>query len=150
LSRAVLRPASPSDYPALARIWLQGLALAGETIESLAERLFREAAHGGWAVFVAESAGVAVGMLAIIPSQKSLEQIFVEQGLRSRGVGKVMLDFAKTQMPDGFWLRTHITNTRAHRFYVREGLAHLRDEPHPAYPTEMFRIYAWTAVRSDL
>lgn len=144
-----IRHAAPADYDALARIWFQGHAPfdGGETPPGLhAElraRLPLEAADRGWTIFAAEYEGRVAGLLAIIVSRGVLRQLFIDEALRSHGIGKALLDFAKQQMPDGFWLRTHSLNVRGHRFYEREGLTHLRTEPHPQHPEAIFRIYAW-------
>jgi RimJ/RimL family protein N-acetyltransferase len=44
-------------------------------------------------------------------------------------------------MPQRFWLRTHSLNTKAQRFYAREGMRHLRNEPHPRHPEELFSVF---------
>ncbi len=85
-----------------------------------------------------------MAILATIPDERALDQIFLGDGARGRGLGREILDFVKREMPEGFWLRTHITNVAAQRFYEREGLTHTRDAPHPRVPEAMFRWYAWT------
>ena len=152
MSDIVIRPAGDADYDALARIWFQGQTPfdGGETPPGLhAElraRLPREAAIGDWTIFAAENEGQAAGLLAIIASEGVLRQLFIDETLRSRGIGKALLDFAKERMPDGFWLRTHSLNVRGHHFYEREGLTHLRTEPHPQHPEAIFRIYEWESL----
>ena len=151
MSGITIRPAAEADYDALARIWFQGQTPfdGGETPPGLhAElraRLPREAAGGDWSIFAAEHDGCVAGLLAIVVSEGVLRQLFIDEALRSRGIGKALLDYAKQQMPGGFWLRTHSLNVRGHRFYEREGLRHLRTEPHPQHPEAIFRIYAWPA-----
>ena len=149
MSGVTIRPAGETYYDALAHIWFQGQTPfdGGETPPGLhAElraRLPREVADNGWAVFAAEQDGRVAGLLAIIVSEGVLRQLFIDETLRSRGIGKALLDFAKAQMRGGFWLRTHSLNARGHKFYEREGLRHLRTEPHPQFPDAIFRIYAW-------
>ena len=60
-----------------------------------------------------------------------------------QGIGKALLDFTKAQLPTGFWLRTNIENDGARRFYMREGLAHVEDKPHPRFPDNITSIYEW-------
>jgi hypothetical protein len=84
-----------------------------------------------------------VGMLATIPRERALDQIFLADGARGRGVGREVLNYVKQKMPDGFWLRTHITNAKAQGFYADEGMTHTHDAPHPQHPEAMFRWYAW-------
>jgi putative acetyltransferase len=149
MNGVTIRPAVEADYDALARIWFQGQVPfdGGETPPGLhAElraRLPREAAGDRWAIFAAKYQDRVVGLLAMIVSEGVLRQLFIDERLRSRGIGKALLDFAKHRMPGGFWLRTHSLNVRGHRFYEREGLTHLRTEPHPQHPEAIFRIYEW-------
>jgi GNAT superfamily N-acetyltransferase len=144
-----IRPAQESDYDVLARIWWQGQTpfdgtpTPPELYDTLRARLPQEVADNDWRVFAAEADGRVAGLLALSLREASLRQIFIDETMRSRGIGKALLDFTKTQMPDGFWLRTHALNARGHQFYEREGLTHLRTEPHPQHPEVMFRIYGW-------
>jgi GNAT superfamily N-acetyltransferase len=150
MDEIVIRPARPQDFPELGRIWLRGTIdpvtgapPAHLTAESLSTRLDTETASGNWRVFAAESGGRLAALLALEPAERGLREIFVEDSLRSRGIGKALLDFTKAELRPDFWLRTHVTNVQAHRFYEREGLTFLRIEPHPQHPEAMFRIYAW-------
>jgi GNAT superfamily N-acetyltransferase len=94
-------------------------------------------------LYAVESGNRIVAMLAIIRAENQLDQLFIGDGMRGRGTGKRLLDFTKEQMPDGFWLRTHITNEKAQGFYAHEGMVHTHDAPHPRHPEAMFRFYAW-------
>jgi len=94
-------------------------------------------------VFAAQDSRRIVGLLAITRAEGCLNELFVAAGERSRGVGKRMLDFAKQEMPEGFWLRTRIENVRAQHFYEREGLMRTHDAPHPRHPEATFRHYRW-------
>ncbi len=98
---------------------------------------------GEWSLFAAEEDGTIAGMIAIKRADNHLDQIFVANDRRSQGIGKAMLDFVKAEMPGGFWLRTHALNIDGHRFYAREGMIHTRMEPHPRFPENIVRIYAW-------
>lgn len=146
MSRVTIRSAGEADYDALARIWFQGQVPfdGSETPPGLHAELRARLPHeASWTIFAAEHDGRVAGLLAIIASEGVLRQLFVDESLRSHGIGKALLGFAKHEMPDGFWLRTHSLNIRGHRFYEREGLAYLRTEPHPQHPEVIFRIYAW-------
>jgi putative acetyltransferase len=146
-----IRRAREADFDALARVWFEGyLASAGDapvpaevTQAVLRARIPGDIEARGWDLYAAEAGDRIVAILAIIRAEKALDQIFVGDGWRSRGVGKALLDFVKREMPDGFWLRTHILNTSAQGFYENEGMTHTRDAPHPRHPEEMFRYYAW-------
>jgi GNAT superfamily N-acetyltransferase len=149
MSEIEIRPAQEADYIRLADIWLQGQTPFDGGVmppglhAELQARLPREVAQNGWTVFAAAFDGRIAGFLALDTANGVLRQLFIDENLRSRGIGKALLDFAKREMPAGFWLRTHSLNVRGHRFYEREGLMHLRDEPHPRFPETLFRIYTW-------
>jgi ribosomal protein S18 acetylase RimI-like enzyme len=83
-----------------------------------------------------------VGLLALKPAAGVLDQLFVAPAAQGTGVGRSLLDFAKAQLPDGFWLRTSVDNLRACRFYERNGLRPGETQPHPALG-HMTVIYRW-------
>lgn len=145
-----IRAAAEKDHGRVAQIWFDGAqdasgghAPAPELRDVLRARVPREIASGRWTLFVAENDGAVIGMLALSLGEKQLDQIFVAGAARSAGVGKALLDRAKAAMPDGFWLRTHDGNGRAHAFYEREGLRLARTVPHPDRPEQMYRVYEW-------
>jgi GNAT superfamily N-acetyltransferase len=146
-----IRPAREEDYDDLARVWFEGYLASSygvsEPLEvtqaQLRNRLPDEHKNRGWDLYAVESGNRIVAMLAIIRAENQLDQLFIGDGMRGRGTGKRLLDFTKEQMPDGFWLRTHITNEKAQGFYAHEGMVHTHDAPHPRHPEAMFRFYAW-------
>lgn len=144
-----IRPAQEADYEALACVWGQGWlltdpaapSLPDDLLDQLRARIRHEMESGDWKLFAAEDEGIIVGMLAMKPGH--LDQLFVAEDRRSHSIGKQLLDFAKIEMPQGFWLRTHNLNTGGHKFYEREGMVHARTEPHPRFPETIVRIYEW-------
>jgi len=133
-----LRPATPADYDAIAAIWHLSAGLPGvgpaklPSLERLRARVDVEIAEG-WRVTVAEIDGEIIGFLAIKPEPAILDQLFMHPEARGMGLGVVLLDAAKAQMPGGFTLFTRPGNTPARRFYEKHGLVHLRDELHPVF-----------------
>jgi putative acetyltransferase len=51
-----------------------------------------------------------------------IADLFVAPAVQNQGIGKQLLDFAKTKHPNGLWLTTLAQNAEARRFYEREGL----------------------------
>jgi GNAT superfamily N-acetyltransferase len=150
MSDVRIRAAGVEDHATLAGIWFEGSTPYDGGVpppslyDELLRRIPREIETGGWNVFAAEQEGAGVvGLLAVHLAEQTVTELFVAADRRSRGIGKAMLDHANALMPDGFWLRTHTRNVRAHWFYEREGLVHRRTEPHPRHPEEIFRIYEW-------
>jgi GNAT superfamily N-acetyltransferase len=71
--------------------------------------------------YVARSDGRIVGWVDVIPGD--LDQLYCRRGETGKGIGKALLDFAKSKSPDGLELFTFQVNEGARRFYSREGFA---------------------------
>ena len=82
-----------------------------------------------------------IGFLALEPA--SLENLYIDPEWQSRGVGKALLDHAKTLRPDGFTLFTFQANEGARRFYEREGLEAIEFGVAPPPENEPDVRYAW-------
>lgn len=138
MSGIELRPATAADYDAIAAIWHASAGLPGvgpaklPSLERLRARVDVEIA-AGWQVTVAEIEGEIIGFLAIKPAAAILDQLFMHPDARGMGLGLVLLEAAKAQLPDGFTLFTRPGNMPARRFYEKHGLTHLRDELHPVF-----------------
>lgn len=153
-----IRPYRDADHAEVARVWYESAlsSWSGEVRPNLHEELFdripRELANGGWSLFVATESESIVGMLALEPMERCLRQLFVDPKFQNRGIGKALLDFAKAEMPSGFWLTTSAENSGAKRFYSREGLFHRYDGPHPDHPASLHSTYDWSpnASRAEL
>lgn len=50
-----------------------------------------------------------------------VDQLYCRRGQTGKGLGKIMLDFAKSKSPSGLQLWTFQVNTGARKFYRREG-----------------------------
>jgi ribosomal protein S18 acetylase RimI-like enzyme len=138
MSGIELRPATPDDYDAISAIWHQSAGLPGvgptnlPSLARLRERVDIEI-EAGWQVTVAVASGEIIGFLAIKPEAAILDQLFLHPDARGLGLGQLLLDEAKAQLPDGFTLFTRPGNLPARRFYEKHGLSHLRDELHPVF-----------------
>ncbi len=146
-----LRPATDSDRDPIAAIWHAGASLPGvgppvmPGREELRRRLDAEMA-AGWQVTLAEIAGETVGFLAIHPAQRLLAELFLDPAHLHRGIGRLLLDHAKSAMPRGFSLFTTAANARARHFYEREGLvvANAGRHPRAGHPVIW---YEWRGIR---
>jgi ribosomal protein S18 acetylase RimI-like enzyme len=119
-----IRPYTNADFDVIASIWFDswnstGVVTQPVTLASLRKRLPQEITRG-WVIHLATIGSDVVGFLAVY--ENKLEQLFIVPGLQGNGLGKRLLDFAKAQNPQGFWLTTAADNDRAIRFYEREGL----------------------------
>jgi GNAT superfamily N-acetyltransferase len=142
-----IRSAQPDDYEIIAAIWHESASqmdggvpvldppntLIGRIISGLGD---------GWRLKVAVVDGHIVGLLATIPKDRVLDQLFVAPKAQRQGIGAALLDQAKRQLPTGFTLRTPVTNIAGHRFYERNGLCAIKDAPHPVTGAPV-RYFGW-------
>lgn len=143
-----IRIAAPPDFDEVAAIWHSSASLAGvgppqmPTLNELRSRVDVEAATV-WKLFVAETGSRLVGILAIIPESQVLDQLFVRPGQIGAGIGRLLMDYAKAEMPSGFSLHKAATNERARAFYERAGMKLSRSGAHPrtGHPVVW---YEWT------
>lgn len=120
-----LRPGTLADAPAMAAIkndwidatlWMPRVHPADDLVRHHREHVLRRQQ-----VTVAEDEGV-VGFSGL-DDEGFVTSLFVASGARGRGVGKALLDRAKTARPEGLRLWTFVANEGARRFYAREGFA---------------------------
>ena len=57
----------------------------------------------------------------VAASRDSIAQLYVRIGYQRRGIGKLMLDWAKARSNGRLWLYTFARNKRACAFYERHG-----------------------------
>ena len=126
----LLRPANPSDAPAVATIWFEGWcdghlghvpeeALAFRTLETFQERA--PARVDG--TTVAEVDGRVAGFVMVVDDEA--EQVYLDRAQRGSGLASVLLAEAERQIAhagyDRAWLAVVPGNARARAFYERQG-----------------------------
>jgi GNAT superfamily N-acetyltransferase len=137
-----IRPYAETDLDRVVTLWLKSWTSTGVSaartvsLGDLRRRLPREIA-GGWEVHVASLGPEIVGFLAL--SGDRLDQLFISPRRQGQGIGKLLLDFVKARRPHGFWLTT-AAETRAPRFYEREGLLRGETTRHPRFGHAMIRF----------
>jgi GNAT superfamily N-acetyltransferase len=113
-----------ADVDDLARLWQAAWMATGilagsvPTLDDYRARLVAE----DWRIRVATDGSRIVGFLAFNQQKSWLRQLFVCPDMQRSGVGTKLLETARREMPDGFWLRTDAHNHQARRFYERRGL----------------------------
>ena len=144
-----VRPAADADLDRIAEVWHQSATRVDgadpdmPTREALRRRIDDEL-RAGWDLHVALRGGRIVAMLALNPDDRLLDQLFVLPAEQRHGVGRALLDVAKTQMPQGFTLRAALSNRGARRLYEREGLELIGEGAHPRTGAPVCH-YAWKA-----
>ncbi len=128
-----IRPPRPADLDRMA-------VLAGQlgypcTAEQVRARLERMQDPAGYAVFVAELPGgqlagwIGAYLFRTVETDGHAEisGLVVDEGLRSRGVGKALLEaaeaWARSRGCDLMSVRSNVIRGRAHAFYERHGYA---------------------------
>ena len=109
-SYPIVRPARTDEYDEVSRIWMESWVSTGldTASNSLLTKLRSRVTHeveNGWSLFVADDGGRLAAMLAIHLPQKYLDMLFVAPEYQGRSVGRQLLAFARTLLPDEIWLR---------------------------------------------
>ena len=149
----IIRPARTEEYDEVGRVWMESWASTGlaEQSQFLLANLRARVRHeidGGWSLFVAEDRGMLAAMLALHLRDKYLDQLFVAPAPQGKGLGRTLLAFTRTQLPDEIWLRCVRENERAWRWYEREGFVFEKEEVAPATGF-MMKYYRWSAKQTS-
>lgn len=133
---ADLRPATESDFECIATIWHASASRPGvgpptmPSLSDLRERVDLEIASG-WSVTLAVRQDTILGFVATKPAARILDQLFVTPDAIGSGIGKLLFEQARRDMPSGFALHTAATNRTARTFYERAGMVLTRSAAHP-------------------
>ena len=144
----VIRPARADEYDEIARIWMEswvstGLAEASNfLLANLRARVRREIEDGCWSLYVVEEDSTLAAMLALQLPKLELDQIFVAPEYQGRSLGRKLLAFTRTQLPDEIQLRCAEGNVKAWRWYEREGFVYEKQEISPVTGL-MMKYYRW-------
>ncbi|WP_170230062.1 GNAT family N-acetyltransferase [Acetobacter nitrogenifigens] len=145
MSASEIRAATQDDLTAIATLWrestisMDGGAPRVHDVKALRARLQSE----GWWIEVVENDDRITGFLAVRERERVVDQLFVAPSAQGAGLGARLLRRAQALMPEGFTLRTPLSNLAGQRFYERHGLIMLRDEPHPQAGF-LVRYYGWS------
>lgn len=72
-----------------------------------------------------------------------IDRLYVAPGAQGLGVGSLLVDYAKSECPDGLRLYTHQANERARAFYIGHGFRAVRFGVSPAPELEPDVEYRW-------
>ncbi len=96
----------------------------------------------GWSLFVADDGGVLAAMLALNPPKLSLDQLFVAPEHQGKDLGRKLLAFTRTHLPDEIRLRCVRENEKAWRWYEREGFVFEAEKVDPMNGF-VLKYYRW-------
>ncbi len=131
---AKIRKAAAKDIPALLELYKQLSFNPGDylaaSVDDCKKILKRIEKFPGAALYIAEEDGKVVGttFLAILPAFAHqtkpfavIEYVVVEEKLRSRGIGKALMDYCRERAKEAgcykIMLASSKQRTRAHEFY---------------------------------
>src|SRR4051812_21678412 len=142
-----IRPARSDEYDEVARVWMEswvstGFGTASELLLSQLRARVPEEVANGWSLHVADHDGRLVAMLAFHVSKRHLDQLFVAPEYHGRGIGRSLLAFARSHMPEEMWLRCVRENVKAWRWYEREGFVFESEDISPVTGHTM-KCYRW-------
>jgi ribosomal protein S18 acetylase RimI-like enzyme len=96
----------------------------------------------GWSLFVADDGGTLAAMLALHLPQLYLDQLFVAPAYQGQSLGRQLLAFTRTHLPDEIHLRCVRENEKAWRWYEREGFVFEKEQVDPMTGFVM-KYYRW-------
>lgn len=140
----MIRAMQNSDVPAVMQIWFTSNCDAHHFIERSyweSNLPFVAQSITQAEVYVAVEKDSIIGFVGL-GENGYIEGIFVEKTMRSKGVGKQLLDFIKAKY-DTLSLSVYCANTRAVSFYQREGFRiRAKQVDEPTHATEYTML--WT------
>jgi len=142
-----IRPARTDEYDEIARVWMDswvstGLAEASNfLLAQLRARIPREVGKG-WSLFVADDGGTLAAMLALHLPKLYLDQLFVAPAYQGHSLGRQLLGFTRSLLPDEIHLRCVRENEKAWRWYEREGFLFEKEQVEPITGRTM-KYYRW-------
>jgi GNAT superfamily N-acetyltransferase len=143
----LIRSARSDEYDEVARVWMNswvstGLAEASPfLLANLRARVPMEI-EKGWSLYVADDGGTLAAMLALQMADRYLDQLFVAPDHQGQNLGRQLLAFTRSQLPDEIWLRCVRENEKAWRWYEREGFVFEKDAVEPMNGFVM-KYYRW-------
>jgi ribosomal protein S18 acetylase RimI-like enzyme len=143
----MIRPARAEEYDEIAHVWMESWVSTGleeasnYLLANLRARVRREI-ENGWSLFVADDRGATAAMLALHLPELYLDQLFVAPAWQGRSLGRKLLAFTRTQMPDEIYLRCVRENEKAWRWYEREGFVFEKEQVEPMNGF-MMKYYRW-------
>jgi ribosomal protein S18 acetylase RimI-like enzyme len=149
----IIRPARADEFDEVARIWMEswvstGLAEASNFLLANLRARIRKEIEDGWSLYVMEDGSTLAAMLALQLPRLELDQIFVAPEYQGRSLGRKLLAFTRTQLPDEIQLRCAEGNVKAWRWYEREGFLYEKQDISPVTGL-MMKYYRWNRAARE-
>lgn len=148
----IIRPARASEYDEVARVWMEswvstGLAEGSPFLLAQLRARIPSEIKDGWSLFVADDDGQLAAMLALHLGKLYLDQLFVAPSYQGRSLGRRLLAFTRTHLPNEIFLRCVRENEKAWRWYEREGFVFEKEAVEPMTGF-MMKHYRWKNVET--
>lgn len=148
MTNAVIRQVASDDLDQVAEIVTDGRRVSGMPMLKVggtaqARVQIESALKSDLAGYVAMLGHDLVGFLGLNRSTSYLAYLYIAADFRGAGIGKELLAYSKTELPEGFWTQSALTNVRACHFWEREGLVRGKTLLHPVLNHE-FVEYRWS------
>jgi GNAT superfamily N-acetyltransferase len=144
LDSTILVPYQPDWLDELVPMWRAGFEAGVGVIDphplAVQRQYFLDEVLPNNDVRLAILDGVLVGFVAA--SAESVAQLYVRVGFHRRGIGTLMLDWAKAQSAGSLWLYTFQRNQGACAFYERNGFIAIAWGFEPTWQLEDVK-YQW-------
>ena len=147
MTQPTIRPARSDEYDEVARVWMESWVSTGLEdasnflLAKLRARVPMEI-EKGWSLYVADDGGTLAAMLALHLPNRYLDQLFVAPKYQGKSLGRQLLAFTRTHLPDEIWLRCVRENEKAWRWYEREGFVFEKEQVEPMTGFRM-KYYRW-------
>lgn len=92
-------------------------------------------------VWVVEWENRPVAFIAM--NKDFVDQLYIDPDYQRRGIGRLLLDFAREQSPEHLWLYTHQVNVQARAFYEKNGFVAEKFGVSPPPESEPDVEYHW-------
>jgi ribosomal protein S18 acetylase RimI-like enzyme len=143
----MIRPARREEYDEIARLWMDswvstGLEQASDFLLAKLRARVPLEVENGWSLYVIDDKGALAAMLALHLPNFYLDQLFVAPEYQGHSLGRKLLGFTRTHLPDEIYLRCVRENDKAWRWYEREGFVFEKEAVEPMTGFVM-KHYRW-------
>lgn len=147
----LIRPYKSDDFGPVTHLWRRAREQAfpdfqrrkGHTFAE-DQAYFRDEVLIGNDVWVVEVDGVPVAFMAL--SGDFIDQLYVDPDRQRLGLGKALLEHARSMSPEHLWLYTLQINTNGRAFYEKNRFRAVKFGISPAPESEPDVEYHWNAI----